>query len=109
MCGIAGVVGSDGNDLVKAMTEALHHRGPDSGGYFGGDHVKLGIRRLSIIDLISGDQPIYNEARDKCIVFNGEIYNYRELRRELIGKGYRFKTNTDTEVILRLYEEYGEQ
>src|SRR5262245_50185006 len=99
MCGIAGTVGNRDPFLIERMTEALYHRGPDSGGYFRSPDLDLGMRRLSIIDLSSGHQPIYNETRDKCIVFNGEVYNYRELRSELLAKGHRFETTTDTEVI----------
>ncbi len=109
MCGIACVVGDREPHLIKTMNAALYHRGPDGEGYFSNRDIDLGVRRLSIIDLEQGDQPIYNETRDKCIVFNGEIYNYRELRQNLIAKGHRFTTTTDTEVIIHLYEEYGAQ
>lgn len=109
MCGIAGVMGSRAPSLLGEMTGALRHRGPDSDGFFRSADIELGARRLSIIDLVSGDQPIYNETGDKCIVFNGEIYNYRELRRDLIERGHVFRTAGDTEVILHLYEEYGER
>ncbi len=108
MCGIAGAVGNRDRNLIEKMTEALYHRGPDSEGFFRSSNLDLGMRRLSIIDLASGDQPIYNESRNKCIVFNGEIYNYRPLRTELIAKGHIFHTTSDTEVIIHLYEEYGE-
>lgn len=107
MCGIAGVVGSADERLISAMTAALWHRGPDSSGLFRRGPLQLGMRRLNIIDLRTGDQPIFNEARDKCIVFNGEIYNYKLLRDDLCRRGATFATNSDTEVILRLYEQGG--
>jgi asparagine synthase (glutamine-hydrolysing) len=89
------------------MTAALAHRGPDGRGFFFDRGVALGHRRLSIIDLAGGDQPIYNEDRSVAIVFNGEIYNYKELRSELLSRGHRFATHSDTEVIVHLYEEMG--
>ncbi|MCA1568641.1 MAG: asparagine synthase (glutamine-hydrolyzing) [Acidobacteria bacterium] len=107
MCGIAGVVGSTDHRLISDMTDALWHRGPDSSGFFCRGQLQLGMRRLNIIDLRTGDQPIFNEARDKCIIFNGEIYNYKLLRDDLRQQGASFATNSDTEVILRLYEQGG--
>ena len=108
MCGICGVVeNKDNRELVERMCDLLAHRGPDDAGVFQEKSVCLGHRRLSIIDLQTGNQPIFNHARDKCIIYNGEIYNYRELRSELLKRGRRFHTNSDTEVILQLYEEYG--
>jgi len=113
MCGISGIVGFAGIDkdkvriLIKAMNRKLVHRGPDGEGYYADDLVTLGHRRLSIIDLNSGDQPIYNEDRSIVIVFNGEIYNYRELRVDLEAKGHNFATSSDTESIVHAYEEYG--
>ncbi len=89
------------------MTDALLHRGPDNAGYYLENGVGLGHRRLSIIDIEGGDQPIFNEDDSLLIVFNGEIFNYQSLRRQLIDKGHRFRTNSDTEVILHLYEEKG--
>jgi asparagine synthase (glutamine-hydrolysing) len=89
------------------MTDAIFHRGPDAGGYFEDEHAALGSRRLSIIDLANGNQPIANETGDVHLVCNGEIYNSPELRRQLIAAGHRFKTATDVEVILHLYEEHG--
>jgi len=83
------------------------HRGPDDAGLYVDEQVGLGARRLSIIDLAGGHQPILNEDGSLCIVFNGEIYNFQTLRLTLEGKGYRFATNSDTEVILHLYKEYG--
>ena len=111
MCGIFGVASDDdvrGFPLERA-TNMLFHRGPDEGGIYRDDHVGLGHRRLSIIDLASGQQPMFNEDRSQCIVFNGEIYNFLELRDELIGKGHLFATKSDTETILHAYEEWGEQ
>jgi asparagine synthase (glutamine-hydrolysing) len=87
------------------MNDSIIHRGPDGEGVFISENLILGMRRLSIIDLPSGDQPIYNEDKRLVIVFNGEIYNYKELKRQLINKGHRFYTNSDTEVIVHLYEE----
>ena len=113
MCGFVGFVGKQKKDIkkkiIKDMADAIIHRGPDSDGYYYDDTVALGFRRLSIIDLKGGSQPIYNEDKTKVIVFNGEIYNYQELKKELIKKGHHFKTNTDTEVILHGYEEYQEK
>ena len=112
MCGIAGLVFRDparpaSPALVRRMCDAIRHRGPDDEGIFTSGQAGLGMRRLSIIDLAGGHQPIFNEDRTKVIVFNGEIYNYAELRRELIAKGHAFTTNSDTETILHLYEEMG--
>ncbi|MCP4220324.1 MAG: asparagine synthase (glutamine-hydrolyzing) [bacterium] len=113
MCGIAGIFHSNQNNraiqkqTIQAMVDSLFHRGPDEDGYFHEKNVAMGQRRLSIIDLSTGTQPIYNEKRDICIVFNGEIYNYIELREELLKKGHQFRTSSDTEVIVHLYEEYG--
>src|SRR5208283_1009461 len=95
--------------LLKAMADSIVHRGPDDDGYYVSGNVGLGFRRLSIIDLALGHQPLSNEDGKVWIVFNGEIYNYQILRQELQGKGHVFKTNTDTEVIVHLYEEYGEE
>ncbi|TKB07608.1 asparagine synthase (glutamine-hydrolyzing) [Desulforhopalus sp. IMCC35007] len=116
MCGIAGIVSfvNDGHGLdnlpgrLQAMCDAIIHRGPDEQGSAINEGVGLGMRRLSIIDLTGGSQPIYNEDRKILCVFNGEIYNYRELREELEQKGHRFSTNSDTEVIVHGYEEYGD-
>ena len=94
-------------DLVRDMADAIRHRGPDDEGFYVSGQVGLGFRRLSIIDLSSGHQPLSNEDGTVWIVFNGEIYNYRTLRQELISKGHTFKTQSDTEVIVHLYEEYG--
>lgn len=112
MCGIVGFwdknVTYDANATVKAMADKIIHRGPDSEGYFVEGPVALGFRRLSIIDLEGGTQPIFNEDKNVVITFNGEIYNFQELRAELEAKGHVFSTNTDTEVVLHGYEEWGE-
>jgi asparagine synthase (glutamine-hydrolysing) len=111
MCGIAGIVNTnrEGVDaqIVHAMCQSIVHRGPDDEGIFVKDGVGLGMRRLSIIDLAGGHQPIFNEDGSVWIVFNGEIYNFPELRRELDARGHRFSTRSDTEVIVHLYEEHG--
>jgi asparagine synthase (glutamine-hydrolysing) len=107
MCGIAGIVGSGRAEAVRRMTAALVHRGPDDEGFFDDGIAALGQRRLSIIDLAGGHQPIANERGTLQLVCNGEIYNSPELRRELLARGHRFRTNTDVEVILHLYEEHG--
>lgn len=112
MCGIAGIIPFRDSPLasrerIAAMTAALHHRGPDESGLYLDNHAALGHARLSIIDLSSGTQPIHNEDETLWIVFNGEIFNYPELREELIAKGHRFYTTSDTEPILHLYEEKG--
>lgn len=113
MCGIAGIVYSEKGKpvdvgILRRMNAALTHRGPDDEGYFIEGNVGLAMRRLSIIDLEKGHQPIANETETVWTVFNGEIYNFPELREELTGKGHRFRTRTDTEVIVHLYEEEGE-
>jgi asparagine synthase (glutamine-hydrolysing) len=109
MCGICGVAGVGAElAVVREMNERLVHRGPDSDGAFAEDGVALAMRRLSIIDLEGGDQPIANEDGSVVVVQNGEIYNYRELRRELERRGHRFATHSDTEVLVHLYEEHGE-
>lgn len=107
MCGITGYAGFDNNELLHAMCNSLLHRGPDEDGYYTAPGVGLAMRRLSIIDLKTGRQPITNETRDVWVVFNGEIYNYETLRETLIGRGHKFATNSDTETIVHLYEEYG--
>ena len=113
MCGICGIVKFDTSDpvdqvVIERMTESLAHRGPDDAGYFVQGQVGLGHRRLSIIDLSGGQQPIFNEDRSAAIVFNGEIYNYRTLAAALSSAGHTFKTRSDTETILHAYEEYGD-
>src|SRR5208283_5744348 len=104
MCGIAGFAGLEDRELLKAMTQTLRHRGPDASGFFLRDNVGLGSRRLAIIDLAGGDQPITGES-GCVVVFNGEIYNFKTLRQDLEKKGHSFKSNSDTEVIVHLYEE----
>ncbi len=89
------------------MMDAIIHRGPNSAGQYIDDDAALGFRRLSIIDLEGGSQPLYNEDKTKVLTFNGEIYNYQSIRKELIEKGYHFKTNTDSEVLIHGYQEYG--
>lgn len=111
MCGIAGLWRRDGApvdvDLLEAMTAAQFHRGPDDGGCFAEGAVGIGNRRLSIIDPAGGHQPMANDAETVWIVYNGAVYNFRQLKRELEARGHRFRSSCDTEVILRLYEEYG--
>src|SRR5215210_5184141 len=111
MCGICGLVSLNGagvdRDVLGAMNETLVHRGPDSGGVFVDTTVGLAARRLAIIDLTGGDQPIANEDGSVHVVQNGEIYNYRELRADLERAGHRFRTQSDTEVLVHLYEERG--
>src|SRR5437899_3110444 len=112
MCGIAGMVGVAPGYLaeeaeVRAMCQTIVHRGPDDEGIYVHGRAGLGMRRLSIIDLSTGHQPIHNEDGNLWVVFNGEIYNFPELRPELEARGHRFYTNSDTEVIVHLYEEHG--
>ncbi len=109
MCGIAGFTNkiSDADRVVGEMMDAIKHRGPDSEGKYIDDGIAMGFRRLSIIDLSTGSQPLFNEDRTLVLTFNGEIYNYRELRGELIKSGHVFATNTDSEVLLHGYEEWG--
>src|SRR5438876_4821280 len=110
MCGIAGKIstrGAVGQELLAQMCEVIKHRGPDSRGTFCDDGIGLGVQRLRIIDLETGDQPIFNEDRSVVVVLNGEIYNYRELREQLAGRGHTFATGSDTETIVHLYEDHG--
>lgn len=109
MCGIFGIAAPNvDRDFLENATNTLTHRGPDAAGYYLDDHIGLGHRRLSIIDLAGSNQPIFNEDRTKCIVFNGEIYNYADLRNRLLALGHSFATHGDTETILHAYEEWGE-
>jgi asparagine synthase (glutamine-hydrolysing) len=108
MCGIAGIVGSGDLSMIGAMTDTLTHRGPNDRGCYIGDGVALGARRLSIIDLAGGHQPMTNEDGSLRVVFNGEIYNYPALRRSLLQKGHALRTRCDTETLVHLYEEYGD-
>ncbi|MEI6218978.1 MAG: asparagine synthase (glutamine-hydrolyzing), partial [bacterium] len=110
MCGIAGYIKRDGEvevRTVKSMCDMIRHRGPDDEGFFVRGSVGLGMRRLSIIDIAGGHQPIFNEQGTICTVFNGEIYNYKELRLVLHAHGHKFSTRTDTEVLVHQYEESG--
>jgi asparagine synthase (glutamine-hydrolysing) len=111
VCGIAGVVGREGEEIqasqIQQMCRTIVHRGPDDEGIYAKTHVGLGMRRLSIIDLSGGRQPIHNEDKTVWTVFNGEIYNFPELKKELEGRGHSFYTHSDTEVIVHLYEEMG--
>lgn len=109
MCGIVGFVNTKkGKEpIIQEMMERIIHRGPSSAGQFVDDHVALGFRRLSIIDLAGGSQPIFNEDGSKVIIFNGEIYNFQSLRKDLIAAGHIFSTHADTEVVLHGYEEWG--
>ncbi len=106
MCGIAGFYGFNNKDLIDSMSDMLFHRGPDGKGYYIDNNISFINRRLAIIDVKHGNQPIYNEDKSIVIVFNGEIYNFRELRKELEKKGHIFLTNSDTEVIVHGYEEW---
>ena len=111
MCGIAGIVRWDGEPVlegeIRAMCQMMVHRGPDEEGVYLGRNVALGMRRLSIIDLDTGQQPVSNEDGSVWVVFNGEIYNYRELRQQLIQRGHTLRTSGDTETIVHLYEDFG--
>jgi asparagine synthase (glutamine-hydrolysing) len=113
MCGIAGIVNLESAPIVpgdlQRMCDVMHHRGPDDEGLYWGAGAGLGMRRLSIIDLKTGQQPIHNEDRTVWVVLNGEIYNYRDLRKDLESRGHAFYTRTDTETIVHLYEEYGDR
>ena len=109
MCGFTGFISKKNKKekIIKEMNDTIIHRGPDDEGYYVDSDIALGFRRLSIIDLKGGEQPIYNENKDLVINFNGEIYNFLELKEELIKCGHKFKSKTDTEVIIHGYEEYG--
>lgn len=109
MCGFSGFAGKncDREDVLKKMTDKIAHRGPDQEGMFLSEQAALGFRRLSIIDLENGSQPMYNEDKKIVITFNGEIYNHLEIRKELIEKGHVFENNSDTECLIHGYEEYG--
>lgn len=110
MCGIAGYINNNEKTqkkILKKMTDRIEHRGPDGEGHYVDDMAALGHRRLAILDLQTGDQPIFNENKDVVVVFNGELYNYQELTEELKEKGHKFTTKTDTEVLVHGYEEWG--
>src|SRR5690348_1726167 len=114
MCGICGVYSYGtaepvGSDLLGSMLASIRHRGPDDEGMYFDVGLGLGSRRLSIIDLAGGSQPIFNEDRSVVFVFNGEIYNYRELRAALERRGHTLTSSSDTEVIVHLYEEAGDE
>ena len=112
MCGITGIYDPNTTNidkkLIRSMADSLRHRGPDDHGYFFDKNIALAQRRLSIIDLKTGKQPIYNEDKSKVIIYNGELYNFQEIKKDLEKKSHKFSTNTDTEVILHAYEEYGD-
>ena len=111
MCGFAGFIDNlpkdEKNPIIKEMADTIKHRGPDGEGYFTDESIAMGFRRLSIIDLSTGDQPLFNEDQNLVINFNGEIYNFQEIKEDLIKAGHVFKTSGDTEVIVHAYEEYG--
>ena len=114
MCGIVGIVYKDPGRpveeyLIRDMCARIVHRGPDDDGVFVNGSMGMGMRRLSIIDVGGGHQPLFNEDGTVGVVYNGEIYNHVELRRELIGRGHQFRTRTDTEVLVHGYEEWGEE
>ena len=113
MCGFVGFIDKlnqeEKQKSIKLMADRIIHRGPDQEGYYVDDNIALGHRRLSIIDLASGTQPMFNEDKSIVVVFNGEIYNYQEIKKELEAKGHDFKTNSDTEVLVHGYEEYKEE
>ena len=112
MCGFVGFTNAidNSNKVLGAMMDKIKHRGPDSEGRYIDECIAMGFRRLSIIDITeSGNQPIFNEDKSKVLFFNGEIYNYMDIRRELEAKGHKFTTNTDSETLIHGYEEYGEK
>ena len=111
MCGIVGFTNKidDASAVLEKMMDRIRHRGPDSGGQYVDDDIAMGFRRLSIIDLSdTGSQPIFNEDKSMVLTFNGEIYNFKELREQLVSAGHSFYTNTDSEVLIHGYEEWGE-
>jgi asparagine synthase (glutamine-hydrolysing) len=115
MCGITGWLNldktkpnHDAEAVLHSMCETIVHRGPDSEGLWIDDQAALGMRRLSIIDLKTGDQPVFNCDRSVIVMMNGELYNYREVRADLEKRGHKFTTNSDTEILPHLYEEYGD-
>ena len=111
MCGIVGTASTNSQninrEILERMNACIAHRGPDDDGFFLDETIGLAMRRLSIIDVAGGEQPIHNRDKTKWIVFNGEIYNFQELRADLEQKGHEFYTNSDTEIIVHLYERYG--
>ena len=111
MCGICGFVGKidDNVKIIEKMTKVISHRGPDDVNFFIDDNISMGFRRLSIIDVSEGRQPIYNEDDNLVLTFNGEIYNFRDLKSQLESLGHKFYTHTDSEVIIHGFEEWGEE
>src|SRR5262249_46006800 len=117
MCGIAGWANLDSGvrpregseELLRSMCDRMVHRGPDSEGYLIDEGIALGMRRLAIIDLLTGEQPAFNEDHSVAVILNGEIYNYRELRADLETRGHAFRSASDTEILPHLYEEYGRE
>src|SRR2546421_9161374 len=117
MCGITGWANLDprtpphegGEELLRSMCDRMQHRGPDSEGYLLDHGIALGMRRLAIIDLLTGEQPTFNEDHSVAVILNGELYNYRELRADLESRGHRFRSESDTEILPHLYEEYGRE
>ena len=107
MCGFTGYINKPNKKTIKKMTDTIKHRGPDSEGFYIDDFIALGFRRLAIIDIKNGNQPLYSYDKNYIICFNGEIYNYLELKKELLKLGHKFKTKTDTEVLLNGFIEYG--
>ncbi|NCA19309.1 MAG: asparagine synthetase B, partial [Actinobacteria bacterium] len=109
MCGIAGRVGASDTSrtTLEAMVATLHHRGPDDRGYYRAPGIELGMARLAIVDVAHGQQPTHDNSGEITAIFNGEIYNFAELREDLMKKGYRFDSNGDCEVIANLFHRYG--
>src|SRR5256885_17039656 len=112
MCGICGIIGTafaptDTKVIVRSMSQRIAHRGPDGEGFWHTPHGPLGPRRLAIIDVAGGRQPMFNENNQIGIVFNGEIYNFAELTRQLLARGHTFRTRSDTEALIHAYEEWG--
>ena len=111
MCGIVGIAYKENRqierEILEKMNQAIFHRGPDEDGFYIKENIGLAMRRLAIIDLSGGQQPIYNQDKTKAIVFNGEIYNFQELRADLEKRGHQFYTHCDTEIVIHLYDEYG--
>src|SRR3954464_15728767 len=111
MCGITGFVtkapSTFPEGVIRRMTDVIHHRGPDAEGFYRDTYTALGHRRLSIIDVSAGQQPMFNEAGELCIIFNGEIFNHAQLRPDLERSGHQYRTKCDTETILHAYEQYG--
>ena len=110
MCGIVGIcnfINQPNNDMVKIMNKKLHHRGPDDEGYFNNKYISFGHKRLSILDIENSKQPMVDQTNGNVLIFNGEIYNFNQIRTELKNIGYKFFTNGDTEVVLNAYKKWG--